>query len=182
MIVSSEFLMEFQEFSHPLHLKRKEIWIQEGQIAPYLGIVKSGTLFSYLENSDKERQINNLYGPLSVVSSYRSFLTQTPSVGIIQAYTDCEIEVVDFQTYQDLMENSDWLKKLKWLGDEMYIEKCRKQTSLTTLNSKERYYQLLDEFPRVEQLFPQHMIASYLNIRPETLSRLKSHDLGQEKI
>ena len=181
MIVPANFLDEFKTIASPLSVKKKEFLVKEGETARYLGIIEQGSMFSYLENRDLERQINGLYGPLSVVSSYRSFLTQTPSVGVVQAYADSELWVISFARYEQLMDDPHWIRAFKWIGDQLYIEKCRKQTSLTTLAPLERHRLLLEEFPSIELLFPQHMIASLLNIRPETLSRLKSLDLCQDK-
>jgi hypothetical protein len=40
-------------------------------------------------------------------------------------------------------------------------------------SAKDRYLQLIERYPKIEQLVPQYQIASYLGILPESLSRMK---------
>ncbi len=90
--------------------------------------------------------------------------------------------MITYNEYISLQEDPYWIQAFKEIGDGMYIEKCMAQTSLATLDAKERYEEFHKLYADLEQLFPQHMVASYLNIRPETLSRIKSLDLGQVSI
>lgn len=58
-------------------------------------------------------------------------------------------------------------------------EKCRKESSLLMDSALDRYKLLLRTFPHIEQHVSQYHIASYLGIKPESLSRLKSLNIGQ---
>lgn len=173
------FYQMFLEEFELLTLDKKDFFVRENEICNFIGIVEQGSLISCFENEKAEKRINGIYTPKSVVTSYRSFLTQTPSDGSIQAFTKTNIRIISYEKYLKLQDNKEWLSFFKTIGDELFIKKCEKETSLILLTAKERYNQLIENNLFIEQDFPQHIIASYLNIRPETLSRLKSIDLHQ---
>ena len=68
---------------------------------------------------------------------------------------------------------------MKYIADTLFIKKCRKETSLLMDDALERYKLLLRTYPHIEQHVSQYHIASYLGIKPESLSRLKSLNIGQ---
>jgi hypothetical protein len=173
------FHQMFLEESELLTLDKKDFFVRENEICNFIGIVEQGSLISYFENENTEKRINGIYTTKSIVTSYRSFLTQTPSDGFIQAFTKTNIRIISYEKYLILQGNKEWLTFFKTIGDELFIKKCKKETSLILLTARERYNQLIKKNPFIEQAFSQHIIASYLNIRPETLSRLKSLDLHQ---
>ena len=80
---------------------------------------------------------------------------------------------------QLLQESSEWFKFGKYISDSLLIKKCRRETSFLMDNAFERYKLLLKTYPQVEQHLSQYYIAAYLGIKPESLSRLKSLNIGQ---
>jgi len=64
-------------------------------------------------------------------------------------------------------------------ADTLFIKKCRKETSLLMDNALARYKLLLETYPKIEQHVSQYHIASYLGIKRESLSRLKTLNIGQ---
>ena len=80
---------------------------------------------------------------------------------------------------QLLQESNEWYKLGKYIADTLFIKKCRKETSLLMDNALGRYKLLLQTYPNIEQDVSQYHIASYLGIKPESLNRLKSLNIGQ---
>ena len=77
--------------------------------------------------------------------------------------------------YDNLLKTSDeWYKLAKHISDDYFLRKCKRQTSLLMDTAKDRYDLLLTTYPGIEQWVPQYHIASYLGIKPESLSRIKS--------
>ncbi|WP_312991784.1 Crp/Fnr family transcriptional regulator [Chryseobacterium flavum] len=175
-----ESLEKFIGISTTITIKRNDHFVKEDDICRYIGIVKSGTLYSYFEDSDANMLVNELYSKQSVITSYRSFLNEIPSPAYIKAYSDSEIYAIEKKVYRELMQYQEWTLVFKEISDELFTNKCFKETSLIKLKARERYLALLRCRPHLEQDFPQHLIASYLKIRPETLSRIKSVDLYQD--
>src|SRR5690606_6603538 len=104
---------------------------------------------------------NELYAKSSIVTSYRSFLTEIPSPASIKAHSDTIIHVISKEKYSELAKDKQWLELFKNLSDQLFINKCFKETSLIKLNAKDRYLELITIRKNIEQDFPQHLIASY---------------------
>ncbi|MEJ5102870.1 Crp/Fnr family transcriptional regulator [Chryseobacterium sp. MYb328] len=179
-MLSSESLEKIIGISQIITVQRNNYFVKENDICNYIGIVKSGTLYSYFEDSDANMIVNELYNKQSIITSYRSFLNEIPSPAYIKAYSDAEIYAIEKKTYKELIQYQEWTLIFKEIADELFINKCFKETSLIKLKAKERYLTFIQNRSCIEQDFPQHLIASYLKIRPETLSRIKSLDLHQD--
>ena len=174
------FVAEFLKRAEVIQLKKNDFFIKEGDVCAYIGIVKAGSIYSYFEDDNADLHINELYQPLSFISSYRSFLTQAPSPANFKANAHAEVYVISYANYMVLQKELNWLLFFKVFSDALFVRKCLKETALINYTTTKRYQVLIEQRPLIEQLFPQYMIASYLKMRPETLSRLKSLDLGQE--
>jgi len=72
-----------------------------------------------------------------------------------------------------LIEDAEWMKLGKYVSELFYIRKCERETSLLKNSASERLDLFLASFPGIEQKVSQYHIASYLGIKPETLSRIK---------
>ena len=140
-------------------LKKKEYLLRQGQVCSFIGFVETGVLRSYIEK-EGEDYISDFHFQGSFATSYRSFLTIEASVGSIQT-------------------SNEGYKLGKYIADTLFIKKCRKETSLLMDDALERYKLLLRTYPHIEQHVSQYHIASYLGIKPESLSRLKSLNIGQ---
>ncbi|HPF50172.1 MAG TPA: Crp/Fnr family transcriptional regulator [Draconibacterium sp.] len=164
-----------------LHLSKKEFLIKEGKVCSFIGFLETGVLRSYILKEGNEFNID-FYLPGSFVSSYTSFLTQTPSIGYIQALSESVIYVLNLSDYNKLLKvNSEYYKLGKYISDSLFIKKCRRESSLLMDSANDRYKFLLTLYPQIEQLVPQYHIASYLGIKAESLSRIKSLTYINEK-
>lgn len=179
---SKNFTIDFLHNAEIITLKKREFFVKENETCNYIGIVKTGSLYSCFENDNADILVNELYQPLSFISSYRSFLSQIESPANFRATVDCEIYVISHQKYLKLKANNEWMIFFKTYSDSLFLRKCLKETSLIKFSAKERYQLLIRTNPSIELIFPQYLIASYLKMRPETLSRLKSLDLSQHKL
>ncbi|WP_270591972.1 Crp/Fnr family transcriptional regulator [Bacteroides ovatus] len=177
--LSDDMCSRFLELVETKHLKKKELFVQQGKVCYSLGIIESGVLRSYIEK-DAVEFIKDFYFPGSIVVSYGSFLTGEPSIGSIQALEETYLITLSRSSYgQLLQESSEWFKSGKYISDSLLIKKCRRETSFLMDNAFERYKLLLKTYPQVEQHLSQYYIAAYLGIKPESLSRLKSLNIGQ---
>lgn len=169
----------FKKVARKLELKKNAFFVRENEVCELIGLVESGTLYSYFEDAEGNFIVNELYGTNTIVTSYRSFSTEIPSPAFIKVYADAVVYVIDKTAYNELFAQPKFLLLFKNIIEELFINKCFKETSLVKLKAKERYQELIATRKTIEQDFPQHLIASYLKIRPETLSRIKSLDLHQ---
>lgn len=177
--ISHELFERLMDVCDEVILKKKDFLLQQGQICSFIGFVETGVLRSYIEK-EGEDYISDFYFEGSFTTSYRSFLTREASVGGIQVLEDSVIYCLSKSNYDQLLQDSnEWYKLGKCIADTLFIKKCRKETSLLMDNALGRYKLLLQTYPHIEQHVSQYHIASYLGIKPESLSRLKSLNIGQ---
>lgn len=155
-------------------VKKNDFLISEGTVCDFLGIVNAGSMRSFVRNGEQEFN-NDFYFENDFVSAYNSFLTRRPNGCNIQALTDTEVCFLSYNQLNALLhEDAGWMKLGKYVSDTFYIRKCERETSLLKNSAAERLALLLDDYPGIEQRVSQYHIASYLGIKPETLSRIKS--------
>jgi len=103
---------------------------------------------------------------------------QTPSIYFIDAWEETEALLVAKNVLIDLVSSitalSEWVRTL----DVNYaIASQRRLSAAISLSAEERYHDLEKTYPKFLQRFPQHIIASYLGINRETLSRIRGRGL-----
>jgi CRP-like cAMP-binding protein len=165
---------QFIDRSQIATLQKKDILIKEDTVCSFMGYVESGTLRSILIK-DGEEFTSDFFFEGSFVSVYTSFLNQTPSVVTIQAIHPTTVRFLSYTQLNDLLHaSSEWYKLAKYIADSFFFKKCIRETSLLQDSALERYKLLINTFPQIEQLVSQRHIASYLGIKPESLSRIKA--------
>jgi len=176
--LSTEMYDRFIELSCTKQLKKKEFFVQQGKVCHYLGVIGSGVLRSYIEKSGEEH-IKDFYFSGSIVVALGSFLTGEQCIGNIQALEETHLITLSRTSYFQLLnESNEWYKFGKYISDSLLIKKCQRESSFLMENAHERYKLLLKTYPNIEQLVSQHHIASYLGIKPQSLSRIKFLNIG----
>ena len=157
-----------------INLKKNDYLIKKGEICKFIGFLESGILRSYISKEKLEHNVD-LYFPQETVSSYSSFLTQTPSLENIQAISDSKIFILDLTNFNKLINtNRDFLRLSKYISDFFFIKKNKREYALLLHSATERYNILLKSHPQIENLVHQHQIASYLGISHIHLSRIRN--------
>lgn len=154
--------------------KKKEIVVVKGEKPQYFYILKNGIARSYIVDKNGKEHTKNLYLPPSTCSSLSALIEETESDTIIDCITDCEFVEFDFYSFRKLTEGSLELNKLYLKGlENAFLRNNERLNNLTLLDSTEHYLKLKEEIPEIEDLIPQYHIASYLNITPVQLSRIR---------
>jgi len=165
---------QFMSLSKTVLLQKKEFLIKENTICSFIGFVESGVLRSILMK-DGQEFTSDFFFSGSFVSVYTSFLQQTPAMVTIQAISPATIYCLSYSQFNYLLDtSSEWYKLGKYIADSFFFKKCIRESSLLQDSATERYHLLLNTFPAIEQLVTQRHIASYLGIKPESLSRIKA--------
>lgn len=147
---------------------------REGEVCNHVSFVNHGLVRVYYLANGKEK-IAKFSCEGEYVCDYESFLTRKPALSFVQALEDTE--VVD-TTYPDLQMLYQRVPEANILGrmiaEQLFIFTCNNNRSGSKDSILERYTDLIMEQPWLLQRVPQYMIASYLGITPEALSRVKS--------
>jgi CRP-like cAMP-binding protein len=108
-------------------------------------------------------------------TAFPSFILQEPSPAFIQSIEPSEILYLTYQEFRSLSDTLPGWEKLYISNLEHdYIASIRRIESLITMNARERYVLLMEDNPALIQRLPSKIIADYLGVSQETLSRLKS--------
>lgn len=171
--VDIKFWVEFSKYAECRSFGRNEIIKEYHKTERYMNILVSGSVAHFVPYEEKEICIN-LYYENQVFSDYLSFLTQKPTIIKTESLEDSEIWSISFKNLQKLYEKSTQSLLIgKAIADIMFIRKQSEQINLLTLSPTERYLKLIQERPQIFQRTPLKIIASYLGITPESLSRIR---------
>lgn len=147
--------------------------LQIGQTSTAFFFLIKGCIRLYYRNSNNEKTAF-FYLENNFVSSYQSYVHQTPAAHGLQAIESCKVAVIDLKVAQQLLESST---KFEFLARKIMEEELITYQNITanyvTLNAEERYQHLLKHHPQLIQRIPQMYLASYVGVAPETLSRIR---------
>ncbi len=154
-------------------LKRREVLIAEGDICRYAYFIKKGCL-RYFHNVDGEEITGQFFFENGWYTDYESFLLQKPSKQNIDALEPTELILLPKSELLKLYITIPKFEKFGRIMAENAFLGLRNRTELLTQQSaEERYLRLMKERPKVIERVPQHYIASYLGIKPPSLSRIR---------
>lgn len=163
----------------PKKLRRKQYFLQEGNIAFYTAWVARGCLRTYSVNRNGVEQTMQLAIEGWWATDIYSFLTGEPAMYNIEAVEDCDLLIIDKIGRELLFEKVPAFERLmRILIEKNLVANQQRLNALMGQNADERYEAFLKKYPKIAQRVPQHMIASYLGISPETLSRIRKQKTG----
>lgn len=155
-------------------LGKKENLISEGQHCRAIYFVIEGLLRSFYIDVKGEERITQFAIENWWVTSMESFVREIPSYLTIQAVEESTLLVLQKEALEDLYGSIPKLERFfRMMTENMLISFQRKNDIYLRMSSKDRYQDLVGNFPAFAQRVPQYMIASYLEITPEYLSYLR---------
>jgi CRP-like cAMP-binding protein len=156
-------------------VKKNEILVAEGDISGEFYFINSGCIRTYFITKEGYEKTRYLMIEPSIGTALTSFISQKPSFEFIDALEKTELLVISRKDFYRLVDEiPQWKNFYLKIMEMAYSFQNRKIESLVTLSAKERYDQLIKENPKAVQRLSNKIIASYLDIKQETLSRLKS--------
>jgi CRP-like cAMP-binding protein len=150
-----------------------EFFIQEGEYCNYVGFIDKG-LFSYYYLIDGNRSTRQFFFANNFISNYSCFLSNEKSKAIIQALEKSSVTLIHKSSLSQLYQNFPKFQQLgRMITENLFLIISEKYESFLLESAEERYLNLIENRPKVIQNIPQYMIASYLGITPEGLSRIR---------
>jgi len=163
-----------KKFLTPKKIRKKQYLLQEGDICRSSAFVEKGALRAYSVGENGAESIIQFALEGWTISDLYSFLTGEPATYNIDALEDSELVLITKSANDELLKTMpkfETYTRLQITG--AYLSMQKRLTSIMSLSLEERYTNLTTLYPDIVQRVPQHMIASFMGLTPETLSRVR---------
>lgn len=159
----------------PFPTKHNQVLLRKGETANYLYFVEKGYLRVFVTDASGNQFTRFLIEEGTEGTAFPSFITQKPSSASVQCVGRVEVLRISYQELQQLYRAVPEFERLyRKIIELAYVASIQRIESLISMRARERYLQLLKEKPKWIRQLPANVIAEYLGISKETLSRLKS--------
>jgi len=154
-------------------LKKGDYFLREGEICRNIAYLESGLVRYFVHKKDEEATFEFTH-ETEFIGDYQSFDSQSISIQNIQAIEDCSLLTIDYHNLHYIFNNID---KGNYLG-RVIIERrfgimVGQLMSIYMHDHEERYRNFIKYYSHLIQRIPQYMIASYVGVRPPSLSRIR---------
>lgn len=158
----------------PKKIRKKQYILQEGEICKQTAFVCKGSLRMFRIDEKGDEHILQFAIENWWVSDRESVYSGEPSKYNIDALEDSEILLIENSKIDELKSRVTSMQKLfDVMNQNNFIASQKRIHSAISKSAEERYHEFMTAYPQIVQRVPQHMIASYLGIKAETLSRIR---------
>jgi CRP-like cAMP-binding protein len=161
-------------FFKPKKLRKKQYLLQEGDICSRLSFVEKGSLYSYSTDAKGIQRVIQFAFEGWWIADLYSYLTGEKSLYNIEALEDSQVLILEQEDEKELVKQFPRYESYtKTLYQNAYVALQRRLQATLGLSAEEKYSRLMENYAVLSEKVPQHLIASYLGITPETLSRIR---------
>jgi CRP-like cAMP-binding protein len=158
----------------PKKIRKKQYFLQEGQVCKFSAFIVKGAMRQYTVDDKGVEHIVRLLIENWLAVDRESFVMLSPSIYNIDAWEDTDMLIITKPDSMDLFNQIPVLTEWRQHLDELHAFAAEKRLSASiSFSAEKRYSDFAGAYPEFLQRFPQHMIASYLGITKETLSRVR---------
>ena len=160
----------------PRKLRKKQFLMQEGDVCKYQAFVQTGMLRLYTVDEKGIEHIMQFSPEGWWVADLSSYITGHPSSFNIEALEDADLLLLSKPEWDKLMNTFPKFEHyFRIIIQNHLIATQNRLMQSITETAEEKYLRFVEMYPQCLQRIPQHMIASYLGITKETLSRLRKN-------
>ena len=157
-------------------LRKRQYFLQEGDVCKHIGFIVKGSARMFSVDEKGHEHIIHFGLENWWISDPDSFLHLTPSRYNIEMTEDSELLVIPVARALELRHKSRCFELVvKVLDKNATIAMQKRIHAAIGMSAEERYLDLSVTYPQFLQRFPMNMIASYLGVSPETLSRIRKN-------
>jgi CRP-like cAMP-binding protein len=160
----------FEQFSVP----KNSIVEEENRVPKHLYFISKGfmRLFYYDNNGDEITTL--IVPPNRFVTSFTNFIHEVKSNENLECITNCELYKIERSKLVELIDKNENFKKLSLeIFEQPVVANQIRANDLATLTAELRYKKMIEQQPEIVQHVPIQYIASYLGIKPQSLSRIR---------
>ena len=161
----------------PKKLRKRQFLLQEGDTCKYLGLIIKGATRQYTVDDKGVEHIMGLAIENWWVGDRESYFKELPSIYNIDAWEETELLLVPRKDVEQISAIPAFAEMRIYLDQNFSIAAQNRMLGFISRTAEKRYEELIKNYPDLLQRFPQHIIASYLGITKETLSRIRNQSV-----
>jgi CRP-like cAMP-binding protein len=159
---------------------KKEIILEQGEVEDHLNVVVEGLVRKFVVTGKNDVTIQ-LATEGHIIQSEISFHTRTPSSVKLETLEPTILVSMTYDNVQTILRTIPIAESLgRAMITQMFIKKDSRYFNQVGKTTREKFLEYVNNHPHMLQRVPQKILASYLNIKPETFSRLK-HLIRKQK-
>lgn len=172
--LSEENIALIKEVIKEKKLRKRQFLLQDGDICNFMGFIVKGSMRQYIVDDKGTEHITGLMVENWWTGDRESFFRNTPSIYNIDAWEETDLLLLPKNNFEQINTQSWFIKMRLKMDENHFISSEKRILSSLSQTADHRYEELKNENPEFLQRFPQHLIASYLGITKETLSRVRN--------
>lgn len=164
----------FQILFKPLKVSKGEYFLRSGEPNKKVGFLRKGLVYYYVLKND-DISVTDFTKEGEFVSEYHTFIAKSPAIHSIKAIEDCEFLVIDYdglQTMYNDLENGNKIGRS--VLEHRFGVVVTQLLSLYMHDPEQRYLNFVQNYKDLTQRIPQYLIASFIGVKPQSLSRIRN--------
>jgi CRP-like cAMP-binding protein len=177
--ISKEIIERLNSLISQKNISIGESYLRAGQTPRTMGYVKSGLFRYFYCDKNGVEYTKGFFPENNVLISFSALVENRESYFSIQALENSTIEQLNYVEFCKQFSDSQWFKNVMIaMMQKAYCIKEERERQFLLFDAEQRYKSFFIRFPGLDKRVKQHMIASYLGIAPESLSRIRKNMAG----
>ena len=162
-----------REWFVPESLPKGGFFLRPGEVSRKIGFVLQGVLH-YFQYRDNQKLTYYFGREQEFIGDYESFLPACPAVHGIQALEEVRLLTISYNNLQQLYREVREGERLgRLMAETLFVDVLRQLTSFYRDTPAQRYAHFVRTYPDLQQRISQYHIASYVGVKPQSLSRIR---------
>lgn len=163
----------------PKRMLKRQFLLQEGDVCRELAFVEKGSLYSYTVDSSGNKHVIRFAFAGWWMANLHSFFTAKPTRLNIEILEDSELLMLDRENHEKLLKEIPAYERYhRVILQNAYVALQQRVENALGLTAEEKYARLIEQNPEFMNRVPLNLVASYLGMSPETLSRVRGNFSG----
>lgn len=165
-----------KNYFRPKRMLKRQFLLQEEDVCRELAFVEKGALYSYTVDSKGNQHVIRFAFEGWWMANLHSFFTGKPTRLNIEVLEECELLMLDRDNHEKLLDEVPAYERYhRIIVQNAYVAIQQRVENALGLTAEEKYERLLEQNPEFLNRVPLNLVASFLGVTPETLSRVRAN-------